>query len=218
VEDLSIYLTPTYYIDCDAPSISLVSRKLCTPDCHKTAKALFYFVRDEIIYNPYSLFYRPEHYPASRTLEKGEGFCIQKAVLLAALARACDIPARLVFADITNHLMPPKLWDMMRTNLFYHGYTELYLNGLWIKVTPTFDRGMCERLNLMPVEFDGYHAATFHSHDREGRLHIAYTRDHGHCADLPFQRVMDVFKDYYTDRTLTGWKEASIRAQKRNAR
>lgn len=216
MEDLSIYLKPTYYIDSDSPSIRLISRKLSTPHPHETARALFYFVRDKIIYNPYSLFYLPEHYPASRTLEKGEGYCIQKAVLLAALARACSIPARLVFADITNHLMPPKLWKMMRTNLFYHGYNELYLDGTWIRVTPTFDRGMCERLNLMPVEFDGRHPGTFHSHDLEGRLHIEYTKDHGHFADLPFEKVMDVFKLYYTKQTLNSWKAASIGAQKRD--
>jgi transglutaminase-like putative cysteine protease len=216
MEDLSIYLKPTYYIDSESPSIRLLSRKLTTPYLHETVGALFYFVRDEITYNPYSLFYLPEHYPADRTLERGEGYCIQKAVLLAALARACNIPARLVFADITNHLMPPKLWKMMETNLFYHGYNELYLDGRWIRVTPTFDKGMCERLNLMPVEFDGRHPAIFHSHDRQGRLHIEYTKDHGHCADLPFEKLMGVFTRYYTKQTLDSWKAAGIEAQKRD--
>ena len=40
----------------------------------------------------------------SATLARGYGFCVNKAVLLAALARAVGIPARLGFADVRNHL------------------------------------------------------------------------------------------------------------------
>jgi len=115
MEDLSIYLKSTYYIDYDTPSVSKVSKEIAVSHPEEKARAIFNFVRDSIPYTPYSPFYLPEHYPASRTLEKGEGFCVQKAVLLATLARANSIPARLVFADIKNYSIPPKLWNLMKT-------------------------------------------------------------------------------------------------------
>jgi transglutaminase-like putative cysteine protease len=211
MEDLSIYLKPTYYIDYDLPLISKISKKTVASHPYEKARAVFNFVRDRIIYNPYSPFYLPEHYPASRILERGEGYCVQKAVLLAALARAHGIPARLVFADIRNYLIPPKLWDMMKTDIFaFHGYNELYIDRRWVKVTPTFDLGMCKRLNLRPVEFDGHNPAIFHSHDLSGRLHIEYIKDHGHFADLPFEKIMDGLRLAYKDDMLKRWKESSL--------
>ncbi len=215
MEDLSIYLKPTYYIDYDSPLISRMSEKIVSSHPDEKARTVFNFVRDRIIYNPYSAFYLPEQYPASRTLERGEGFCIQKAVLLAALARAHGIPARLVFADIKNYLIPPKLWNIMKTNIFaFHGYNELYIDGRWVKVTPTFDIGMCQRLNLKPVEFDGHNPAIFHSHDLSGRLHIEYINDHGHFADLPFETVVNGFSRAYTEDMIKRWKESSLQPEK----
>ncbi|HUU40414.1 MAG TPA: transglutaminase-like domain-containing protein [Desulfatiglandales bacterium] len=215
MEDFPLYLKPTYYIDFDSPRISLVCKDLAIPDPREQARAIFYFVRDRITYNPYSPFCLPEHYPASRTLERGEGFCVQKAVLLTALARAFNIPARLVFANIRNHLMPPKLWGMMQTNIFvFHGYNELYIDGRWVKITPTFDAGMCNRLNIRPVEFDGFNPAVFHSHDLNGQLHIEYIAEHGHFADLPFKSMLDGFSSAYTEDMIRRWKDSSLQTEK----
>jgi transglutaminase-like putative cysteine protease len=215
MEDLSLYLKATYYLDYDTPSVSKVSKEIVASHPHEKAKALFDFVRDRIPYTPYAPFYSPEHYPASRTLEKGEGFCVQKAVLLAALARANGIPARLIFADIKNYAVPPKLWNMMQTNIFaFHGYNELYIDGRWIKVTPTFDRGMCQRLNLKLVEFDGHNPAIFHSHDLNGQLHIEYIKNHGHFADLPFETVFKGLKGAYKEDMIKRWMESSLQKEK----
>ena len=215
MEDLSRYLKPTYYIDYDSPSVSRVASELTRPHLHDTARAVFNFVRDEIPYNPYSPFYRKEHYRASEILKRGKGFCVQKAVLLAALARASGIPARLVFADIRNYLMPPKLWNMMKTNFFaFHGYDELHVDGRWVKVTPTFDIAMCKRLGLRVVEFDGHNQAIFHSHDLNGRLHIEYVNDHGVFADLPLDTILDGFRSAYPEEMIKRWMGSSLHAKK----
>ena len=215
MEDLSPYLKPTYYIDYDTPSISKLVKEIAASHPEEKAKAIFYFTRDKIPYTPYTPFYLPEHYPASKTLERREGFCVQKAVLLAALARGNGIPARLVFADIKNYAIPPKLWNMMKTNVFaFHGYNELFIDGRWIKVTPTFDRCMCQRLNLKTEEFDGHNRAIFHSHGLDGNLHIEYIKDHGHFADLPFETVVNGFKNAYTEDMIKRWMESSLQAEK----
>ena len=216
--DVSPYLQPTYFIDADHPDILTLAKRLTkdTVDEAEKAKRLFYHVRDNIFYNPYAPFERREDYQAHVILKRGEGYCIQKAIVLAALARACGIPSRLRLADIRNHLVPPKLARMMETDIFYfHGYDELYLQWRWVKVTPTFDTRMCERLGLIPVEFDGQHPALFNSHTKNGRLHVEYVRQRGCFADFPFEEVLKGFHKLYGEEMMARWKEASRQNRKK---
>ena len=131
----------------------------------------------------------PEHFRASNTLAGREGFCIQKAVLLAALSRAAQIPARLRFAVIRNHLLPQKLAGLITGNeLPDHGFAELYLGGRWVKANPAFDIGTCRDF-IVPVEFDGQKDALFHPRTRDGRPHIEYVLFRGSYDDVPFEEV-----------------------------
>jgi transglutaminase-like putative cysteine protease len=186
------YLAPTATIDCDSNSIQEKARDLTKgqEDTITKAKSLFYFVRDEIKYNPYLPKYLPEHFRASNTLSRGEGYCVQKAVLLVASARAAGIPARLGFAKIRNNLMPKKLVEVMGTDVFpYHGYASLYIEGRWVKATPAFDLRMCQKNRIIPVEFDGKNDAIFHSHNQDGNLHIEYLLDRGYYDDVPLDEI-----------------------------
>ena len=186
------YLKSTFFIDCDTSSIKEKAQQLTEGRRQDVAKAksLFYFVRDEIRYNPYLPKHLREDFRASNVLNTGEGYCVQKAVLLVALARAAGIPSRLGFAMIRNNLMPYKLYQVMKTNIFpWHGYAELYLKGKWVKATPTFDLKMCQENNIVPVEFDGQSDAKFHLHDREGKLHIEYLMDRGLFDDVPLNQI-----------------------------
>ena len=195
MDPMKRYLRPTPTFDCDNESIKGKAQDLSAGQekVADKAKSLFYFVRDEIKYNIYVLSDLPEYYRASRVLEVGEGFCIQKAVLLATLARAVGIPARLHLAAIRNHLMPDKLKELTGTNLFpSHGYAELYIEGKWVKATPAFDLKMCQKNRISPVEFDGKNDAMFHSHNLDGKLHIEYIQDRGHFDDLPFDTITNL--------------------------
>ena len=209
---LEEYLKPTPAIDCDTRSIKEKAQELTggQEKITEKAKSLFYFVRDEIKYDPYSPRYLPEHYRASTILDRGEGYCVQKAVLLAALARAAGIPARLRFANIRNHLHFGKLSEIMRTNLFvYHGYDELFIEGRWIKATPTFDLKMCQEQRTVPVEFDGKKDALLHSHNQDGELQIEYVRDHGHYQDVPLDEIEEARVQGYGAETAERLKMAN---------
>lgn len=139
-----------------------------------------------------------ESYRASRTLQREEGFCVEKAAVLAALARAVGIPARLHFADIRKYLASSRLLEIMGTNLFsYHGYTELYIDGKWVKATPAFDLKMCEEHRIIPVEFNGRHDALLHSRNSDGKLHIEYVQDHGHTPDVPVEEILGAWMQHY---------------------
>ena len=189
------YLNDTYTIDCEEGSVrgkaQILTRDEGTTVDH--AKALFYFVRDEIKYNPYVPLYTLEDNKASATLKRGEGYCVQKAILLAALARASGIPTKLGFADIRNYILSKKIADAMRgDNLFiYHGYVAFYLDRKWVKATPAFDLKMCQKNRIIPVDFDGKSDAQFHRYNRDGKLHIEYVRDHGYFDDLPWEKMLE---------------------------
>jgi transglutaminase-like putative cysteine protease len=204
---MEIYLKPTPVIDCNAPPVREKAQNLTADkenDVEK-AKALFYFVRDEIKYNPYVLHNLAEHNKASVTLNREEGYCVQKAILLAALARGAAIPTRLGFADIRNHIVPQKLLELMHgSNLFiYHGYCELYIGQKWVKATPAFDLEMCQTHHIIPVEFDGKNNATFHRNNQEGKLHIEYVHDYGPYPDLPLEEMLEARVKVYGPDYLT---------------
>ena len=198
--NVACYLRPTPTIDSDATSIKEMAFRLTQGqrEISDKAKSLFYFVRDVIKYNMYSPFHLLEYYRASTILSRKEGYCVQKAVLLAALARAIDIPARLRFAQIRNHLLPPKALAVFGTNVMsYHGYNELYIGGKWVKATPTFDLKMCQKNRIIPVEFDGKNHATFHSHNWDRRLHIEYIHDYGYYGDVPLDKILNAWIQVY---------------------
>jgi transglutaminase-like putative cysteine protease len=186
------YLEPTDVIDADHDAIRKASQEVTAgkKSVRQKSVELFYFVRDQIAYNPYLPRFLPEQFQASATLARGEGFCITKAVLLAALSRAARIPARLGFAVLRNHLIPPKLASMLKTNMIPdHGYAELYLEGGWVKATPAFDLTTCLEHCIRPVEFDGVKDAVFHRLNQDGDLHIEYVRERGKYSDLPLPEI-----------------------------
>ncbi|MBM3165867.1 MAG: transglutaminase domain-containing protein [Chloroflexi bacterium] len=209
MKQMERFLMPTPAIDCDHPSIIEKARALTAGKDNNVDKAisLFYFVRDEIKYNMYVHLDALEHYRASTTLDRKEGFCIQKAVLLVALARASGIPARLHHADIRNHLASDKAVEVLRTNVFaYHGYTELYTGNKWAKATPAFDLQTCQENGWIPVEFDGQHDAILHPRSIDGKLHIEYITDYGTFDDLPINDILTSFDKFYNlATTLDGW-------------
>lgn len=192
ISEVEQYLKATPIIDCNHKTIQKKADEVTKRQEAIVEKAsrLFYFVRDEIKYNPYLFTLLPEHLRASATLKKKEGFCVQKAVLLAALARAIGIPTRLRFVDLKNHLAPRKLLEIMHTDIFlWHGYNELYINGKWLKATPAFDIEMCKENQIIPVEFDGKNDAKFHSRTQDGKLHIEYLLDRGSYEDVPLNEI-----------------------------
>jgi len=199
-EELKQYLKPTFFLDYDTPAIADFTNAVCAASRTPTEKAiaLYYAVRDQVMYNPYDLRYSRTAMRASTILEKKSGYCVSKAVLLAALGRQQSIPCRLGFADVTNHLSTVKLRAMMGTDLFiYHGYTEMYLNDNWVKATPAFNLALCNRFNVKPLEFDGKEDSIFHECNTLGQKHMEYVRDHGHFADLPFERIFAAYVKTY---------------------
>lgn len=169
------------------------ARSVCegAQDDRERAARLFRDVREKPRYDPYSLTPDPPAFLASAILKTSRAFCVPKAVLLCALARAVGIPARLGFVDVRNHLASEKLLSVMRSNLFvFHGYVELWIAGRPVKATPAFNASLCEHFGVPPLEFDGVHDALLQAFDGDGRRYMEYVRDRGLYLDLPFDEMM----------------------------
>jgi transglutaminase-like putative cysteine protease len=189
-EDIEIYLKPTAAIDSDHETIRRAAMELASPftDESEKARALFYFVRDQIRYSVYMVSVRFEDFVASTVLAWKRGYCVQKAILLTALARAAGIPSRLVFARIQNHRVPRELTAQTGVDFFpSHGYTQLFLNGKWVSVTPAFDKELCEKTGVPVVEFDGVHDAPLAPYDLSGNPYIEYLEKYEPQADFPLE-------------------------------
>ena len=193
------FLAPARYIDSDHPAVIAFSGKNSLGKTNlERAVSLYYAVRDLVRYNPFLDFSKEETFQASQCVTAGEGFCIGKAALLAACARADGIPARVGFADVKNHLTTPALRERMGSDLFvYHGYAELLLEGKWVKATPAFNVELCRRFKVKPLEFDGREDSIFHPYDEDERRHMEYLRDRGSHADVPVAEIMRVFRETY---------------------
>jgi len=193
------FLESARYVDSAHPRVAAFARAHAKgAGDRERAVALYYAVRDQVRYNPFLDFSDERVYRASDTLEAGVGFCIGKAALLAAAARAAGIPARVGFADVKNHLTTPRLAEYMGSDSFvYHGFTELWLDGRWVKATPAFNLDLCRRFRVKPLEFDGREDSIFHPFDEDDRRHMEYLRDRGSFADVPVAEIQEVFRTEY---------------------
>jgi transglutaminase-like putative cysteine protease len=198
-------------IDFDTVEVANFARENSgdSSDPREQAIRLYYAVRDAIRYDPYTLDLSVEGLRASTTLRTGRGWCVAKAILLAACCRAVGVPARLGFADIKNHLTTRRMRELMKTDVFFwHGYTSIYLGGVWVKATPAFNVELCERFRLKPLDFDGRNDSIYHPFDLEGNKHMEYLRYRGEFADVPIDQIMETFRSkYIVDAT---WNEADF--------
>jgi hypothetical protein len=115
-----------------------------------------------------------------------------------AAARAVGIPARVGYADVRNHLSTERMRQMMQTDLFiWHGYTDLWIDGAWRKATPAFNLALCERFDLLPLEFDGHDDSIYHPFDKAGNRHMEYVHQRGAFDDMPLDTIVADFVRTY---------------------
>lgn len=192
---------PTKFLDWEQASVSRFAAEKTAGmgSDREMAVALYYAVRDGFQYDPYVLDLRPEGLRASTLLTKTRGYCVEKAVLLAASARAAGIPSRLSFYIVRNHIATDRLEKLLKTNyLVFHGVTELFLDGDWRKATPAFNKQLCSFLGVEPLEFDGVRDSIFQEFDSAGGRFMEYVHDYGAFADLPYDLYLAELGKHYS--------------------
>jgi transglutaminase-like putative cysteine protease len=201
-EEAARALGPTPFLDYDHPAVAAyAARHGRGATARERAVALVHAVRDGLRYTPWNVASAPEGFRASVVAQREEaegGHCVDKAVLVAACARRLGIPARLHFANVRNHLGTEALERQLGTDLLvFHGYVELWLGGRWVAATPAFNRALCERLGVAPLDFDGEHDSIFQPWDRAAGRFMERVHDHGSFDDLPYERMVAAWREHY---------------------
>lgn len=124
------YLQSSSYIDWISPQVVAKATQLAGKEKSEIdiVRSCFEFVRDEI---KHSLDYRlnPVTCKASEVLKEGTGFCFSKSHLLAALLRANQIPAALVYQRIA--------FGEEKNAYYWHGLNAVYLAQFgWYRLDP----------------------------------------------------------------------------------
>ena len=198
--ELQQYLAPAEYVDSAATNVTAFAREAAGDATDPRARAvrLYYAVRDEIVYTPYCDFTDVETSgPApARAAAPGSASARPRssprprgppAFRRASASRTCATTSA-----------PHGSARLMGTDTFvYHGYTDLYLEGRWVKATPAFDRGLCEKFGVRALEFDGRADSLFQPHDMAGRRHMEYLQDRGARVDVPVAEIMAAFAQHY---------------------
>lgn len=203
-------LQATTMVDSDHPAVIAFAREHARGAGERErAVALYYAVRDGFRYDPYRIDLSVHGMKGSTVIAKGYGWCVPKAALLAAACRAAGIPARVGYADVRNHMTTERLRQNMGSDLFvWHGYTDIGLDGRWMKATPAFNIELCDRFGLLPLEFDGRADSIYHPFDKAGNRHMEYVAMHGAFDDVPLQRILDAFALHYPNMPLQGSAQA----------
>ncbi|WMX48874.1 transglutaminase family protein [Streptomyces roseicoloratus] len=118
---------------------------------------------------------------------------MHKSALYAACVRALGIPSRLVYGDVRNHLASPRLLSHIGGDVFFHGLTQVYLNGTWVKATPVFNKMLCKLYGMEALEFDGVSDSLYHPF-AEGGGSMEFLTDHGAFDDVPYDFVMSAMR------------------------
>lgn len=167
-------------------------------DDRARAIILYYAVRDGFLYDPFDIRVDFANLHPGEILGKGKGHCVDKALFLVSCLRAVDIPARLGLAKVRNHVGTARLEKLLRTDVLVpHGYTDVLLDGQWVKCTPAFNKELCEKLGVHALEWDGKADSIFQEDDRDGGRFMEYLEDYGSFEQVPEAFIVSLFKQEY---------------------
>ncbi|MEC8832596.1 MAG: transglutaminase family protein, partial [Bacteroidota bacterium] len=139
-----------------------------------------------------------ENYRASHIVQKSTGNCVEKSILLIAGLRGMGIPARLHLGKVKNHIAVERLIEKFGSNeLTPHGMVNVNLNNKWLKMSPAFNKSLCEKLNVEPLEFDGENNSFLQAYNSAGTRFMEYTEDYGHFEDVPLEFMKKNIKEHY---------------------
>jgi transglutaminase-like putative cysteine protease len=182
-------LEPTDIIESTHPTIVETATRLThgldTPFAR--AAAVFAFVRDAVRYNFTPDLLSRADWRASETLARGDGFCQQKAVLLAALARAVGVPSAIGFQHLRDYkLLDTRYEGVLPDGLIpFHGLTYLWLDGGWRVADATLDAELCTHRRYRLVELLPDTDARLPTTDLDGEPHFDILAEFGPFPDLP---------------------------------
>jgi hypothetical protein len=88
---------------------------------------------------------------------------------------------------------------------------NVYLDNKWLKMSPAFNKSLCEKLNVEPLEFDGENNSFLQQYNSSGTRFMEYIDDYGHFEDVPLDFMIRNLKEHYpaifdTNEKITDFK------------
>jgi transglutaminase-like putative cysteine protease len=209
------YIEETFHFDLSNEKIQSAVTFLNSegPLTHKEfAIKAYLYVRDNWPYYPYRFSLINEDWKASELIGHNKGHCIDKVVILIAILRAAQIPARLGLAKVKNHIAVDQIVEKFGSDVLVpHGYIEIYLDSKWIKATPAFNKELCKLLNVHPLEFDGETDSVFQEFDQTGnQVFMEYLEDYGTFNEVPLPLMLELMRTHYPKIKETGITLGSV--------
>ena len=192
------FLRETSFLNFNDPSFDEFTSAIDSSKSSKEiALQLYFHVRDSFLYDPYHLDLRQDALKASNVLRKKRAWCVEKATVLAACARKFNIPSRLGYSIVTNHIGSEKLVYYLRKNeIVFHGYVEMFLDNKWVKCTPSFDKNICRLMDVEPLNWDGEADSMFQEF-KKGKKYMEYVYFYGEFEDVPIELMNAEMKKHY---------------------
>lgn len=142
------YLQETDMLDYSNNAIQqlIISRKWKELDSFECIKAIYNYVRDEILFG-YNV---DDGISASKVLFDGYGQCNTKGTLFMALLRACNIPCRVHGFTIDKKLQKGAMTGIVYKNApqnVFHSWVEVYFEDTWYELEAfILDKAYLEKL------------------------------------------------------------------------
>lgn len=189
VSDPALCLAATDVIQSDAPMLVARAHAVISglDEPYEQARALYDYVRDEIAYDFTPQLTSRADWQATATLNRGRGFCQQKAVLLTTLLRAARIPAAIGFQHIKDHTLVGTRFEAVLPGgvIVCHGLSWVYLNGAWWAADATQDRRLCRAQGFRLGELRRGQHVRLPATTLSGAPHFTILEELGRFRDMP---------------------------------
>jgi len=87
----------------------------------------------------------------------------------------------------------------------WHGFTEFYLEGKWVRSTPAFNIELCKKHKVIPLEFNGREDSIFHPYNLEKKQFMEYVEYLDTYADIPVDTIVAGWEEAYGKDRVRGW-------------
>ncbi len=197
-------------------------------DTYERLKAIYDFVRDEILFG-YNV---DDNIPASKVLSDGYGQCNTKGTLFMALLRACDIPCRVHGFTINKELQKGAMSGFVYRNApqnVFHSWVEVYFEDNWYELEAfILDKKYIDKLQKKFAgctgAFCGYGVAVkdFHSPVIDFNRNNTYIQSEGINQDFGVYDCPDeLLKDHHQEMSALkafGYRHLGRHLMNRNVR
>ncbi|MDP2856895.1 MAG: transglutaminase-like domain-containing protein [Bacillota bacterium] len=129
-----IFLKPSAYVDSDNAEIVALARSICLPTMTEAEKtrAIYDWVTENVAYDVDGFVAGSpleNRAKASQVLKSKRGICLEYSYLVAALARAAGLQAKVICG-------------YLRGSRVNHAWNEVYAGGKWIVLDTTLGAGI----------------------------------------------------------------------------